>query len=397
MAIDPNIPLQGRNVNLAGVLQRSLQTMAMVSGLRSQGQKREQVDMQNRAQAMKGALAITRDINNIYDATAQQELAPGTPGQEGMGMFSSPQAKAMAEANRAYQERLPQLMSALGVDADGLEESGIPRVYNRERMKVLEQMFGQEDIKLQAMTKPPPGYRLAETGAGGRPELVAIPGGPGELAQKRERRSQAENLAARWDKNTETFKTSSEALGLVTAGLSQRQGYGDMVAVYGAVGLLDPKGSVREGDTLTIENAPGFTAKMRNKFNSWIGEGQLTDKSRVELLEAVQAGYLKRLKGYKGILKTFEGRAERGKLNRDDVITDWSAGVMEDADAAMKLLRGSIPKGGVTGTPGTATPEQKAVLTRYASTADVDQAVADGKLKSGDQFIDNDGKVRSVR
>lgn len=349
MAIDPSIPLQGRNVDIGQVIQTSLRTAALVGHLRARGQKREQVDMQNRAQAMKGALSITRDINNIYDATAQQELAPGTPGQEGMGMFSSPQAKATSEANRAYQERLPQLMASLGVDADGLEELGIPPVYDRERMKVLEQMFGQEDIKLQAATKPPPGYRRTEPDASGRPELEAIPGGPAELAQTKERRSHANKLSDDFTRDTKAAAEVSESFNGIVHSIALKSGPGDTAAIIQYAKMLDPGSVVRESEFGMVISAPGLSESVQNKINHWLGQGLLTDESRGQFLEAAQASYDSRMQGHDRVYGRYEERAKRAGLNPEDVLMDYRSGSTAKAKKLMEEF-GKSQKTGMKGT-----------------------------------------------
>jgi len=347
MAINPLIPLQGKGVDLGAVIQRSLQTAAMLAHLRSTAQQRQKVDMQNRAQAMKGAHSITRDINALYDQTASAEIAPGAPGQEGMGAYSNPQARATAEANRAYQERLPQLMALLGVDADGLEKLGIPTVYDRERMKGLEQMFGQQVMTAQ------------QAGIGGSGHVMQTPEGklekapdymaPGEEADKKQ--NQANTLRDDYRKDTENFSAVSESYNGIVNALQLNTGPGDLAAIIGFAKMLDPNSVVRESEIGMVVDAPGISESMKNKINSWLGGGKLTDESRMQFLEAAKSEYNSRMSGYERVLGKYEERASRANLNPDDVVMDYTAASAGVVDKMLAELKSGSGKG-MTATPG---------------------------------------------
>lgn len=389
MPIDPSIPLQGQGVNIAGVMQRSLQTLAMMGQLKAQGQKRQQVDMQNRAQAMKGALAITSDVNNLYDKSSSEAQAGGGFDPANPDLTSaSLQGNATAVANRAYQERLPQLMALLGTDAAGLEKLGIPRVYNREKMKALEQMFGQENIKLQGMTKPPPGYRQTEPRADGRPELEPIPGGPAALAHKKERRSQADRLSDDFTRDTKPAAEVSESFNGIINSIALKTGPGDTAAIIQYAKMLDPGSVVRESEFGMVISAPGLSEGVQNKINHWLGQGLLTDESRGQFLEAAQASYDSRMESYDRVYGRYEERAERAGLNPEDVLMDYRAGSAKKAKALMAEL-GKSAKTGMKGQPGVPTPGQKATLPR------VNSATEHAALAKGQQYIDKDGISRT--
>ncbi len=91
-----------------------------------------------------------------------------------------------------------------------------------------------------------------------------------------------------------------------------RTGASDTGMIYNTVNVLDPGNSVREGDVITVKNAPGLPEELRSKLNYLRGKGTITEKSRVELVELVNTVEGNHFESVKNINKENVQQAQKG-------------------------------------------------------------------------------------
>lgn len=108
-------------------------------------------------------------------------------------------------------------------------------------------------------------------------------------------------------KETKNYKFVKTAVKNIITNSKHGNAISDTAMVYNFVNVLDPGNSVREGDTITIANAPGLPEQWRAKLNKAKGQGGLDPVTRKEIIKSS----ISILKNHEASVKSINEENER--------------------------------------------------------------------------------------
>lgn len=120
-------------------------------------------------------------------------------------------------------------------------------------------------------------------------------------------------------KETKNYKFVKTAVKNILSNAKHKNAISDTAMVYNFVNVLDPGNSVREGDTITIANAPGLPEQWRAKLNKARGEGGLDPVTRNEIIQSSKSILKNHHESVKNINQESQRLAKTYKVNPENV------------------------------------------------------------------------------
>ncbi len=128
--------------------------------------------------------------------------------------------------------------------------------------------------------------------------------------------------------------------------------------------MLDPASTVREGEFATAQNAASIPDMVRNIYNKALTGERLQPKQRADFKGQASSLYEQSKSEHDARAKQASSIARRYGIDPSEVVSDLG-------------------------------PEPRATM-KFKTPGDVDKAVKAGRLKSGDEFIDGNGDLRTI-
>jgi hypothetical protein len=127
------------------------------------------------------------------------------------------------------------------------------------------------------------------------------------------------------------FKTVDTSYRKVIESAKSNNGTGDMSMVYGIMKMLDPGSTVREGEYANASQVGGAAANYLNTYNRLLKGEKLPQSARDQIV--AEAGKLLSVEKTKQarIDDYYGGLAERYKLDKRNVMTDYGTGAVAPA------------------------------------------------------------------
>lgn len=214
-------------------------------------------------------------------------------------------------------------------------------------------------------------YEFTKYGVGDKFSGEVTPYSPGTLPpeDKVESTKLEQSLRKEFADLSKNYRAVQEGADRVRVGANLDNGVGDLSLIFGYMKLLDPGSVVREGEFANAENAQGVPDRIRNTWNKLVNGERLTPRMRNEFVTAAQSLANEQLQRQSRIVDQFTGIAQEAGLDPSRIVMDFGPNAQDD---------------------------QPAPQIRVRSPDEAQQLIQSGKLKSGDQFIDHEGNVRTV-
>jgi hypothetical protein len=131
-------------------------------------------------------------------------------------------------------------------------------------------------------------------------------------------------------KAADQYRTLVSAAEGAKAGIPASQ----IALVFSYMKTLDPTSVVRESEYATAENARGVPESVRNQYNKVLQGARLTPKQVDDFVNQGKTTAKEWKRQQDHLLKTFNARAQRARVNEGDVTVDWFDGLDFSAPAA---------------------------------------------------------------
>ena len=162
-------------------------------------------------------------------------------------------------------------------------------------------------------------------------KTLKVPKGYKPLPNRPDQTFNRENqLRDEYNTQKKDFTTVKASLALIEQATANPSPAGDMTIVYSFVRLLDPGSVVREGEFATAENSPGLPERIRGMVNKAIGDGRLSNATRMDFLKQARGAVKARAEGQKQLQKRYADLAVGYGLKPSLVIDDALAGLTLD-------------------------------------------------------------------
>ncbi len=134
--------------------------------------------------------------------------------------------------------------------------------------------------------------------------------------------AQATTLRKEFTSKTKVTKAISEAFNRVVASVKNPTAAGDLALIFNYMKMLDPGSVVREGEFATAKNSGSAFDIVGASYNKIVSGQRLTQAQRDDFFN--RAGMLSdaSTKEYKDIVSDFGIKAQRNKLNPNDVVPE---------------------------------------------------------------------------
>lgn len=368
MALDPNIILSGRPVQLQSPFEQAGQAMQLRDlqmGLKAKAQAQADDEAIRKAfgsnlnpdgslnrQGVLTALAATNPMaRQKLEHTWATEDASKTKAQadarEAALKVDKAQGQLFADVGgavlRAHQEGNPEAAQqawkaglerarAAGLNVQGLPEQYDPRLaagYYQVGISALER-FKEEEF---SGFHPTEGGGAVQVNGRGQARPVLDPQGapvrprvqaPAVNVNVGEQKEFTNETTLRKEYNDEIkgFKGVKDAFKRIEIAGKNNTAASDISLIYGYMKLMDPGSVVREGEFATAQNAGGIPDRIRAAYNNAISGERLAPDVKNDFLRQAQLIYEQALAQQQAVASRYRGIAERFRLNPDNVVTD---------------------------------------------------------------------------
>lgn len=107
---------------------------------------------------------------------------------------------------------------------------------------------------------------------------------------------------------------------------------GDIALLTGYMKLIDPGSTVREGEFRTAQFAASVPERLKAFYNQILSGERLTDETRKDFLNQARILARTQRETQKQIESQYAEKSNRLGLNKDEVVTDFFAGMDLDSD-----------------------------------------------------------------
>ena len=130
--------------------------------------------------------------------------------------------------------------------------------------------------------------------------------------------------------------TLRDAWGKIQGAAQSQTGAGDMSLIFAYMKILDPGSTVREGEYATAQNAGSIPERITAIYNRAIKGEKLDPNVRAQFVEEASKIYHQSEADHEKIRNIYRGIALRSNLDPDNVVVDYSPGIVPPKPAAPK-------------------------------------------------------------
>jgi hypothetical protein len=142
---------------------------------------------------------------------------------------------------------------------------------------------------------------------------------------------------------SKNYLTIRDAFGKVQGAAQSQTGPGDISLIFAYMKILDPGSTVREGEFATAQNAGSIPQRVQAMYNKAINGERLDPTIRNQFVEEAEKIYRQTEANQDKIRKTYGAIASRSNLDPENVVVDYSPGVV--APQAPKAKPSAPPAG----------------------------------------------------
>jgi hypothetical protein len=135
---------------------------------------------------------------------------------------------------------------------------------------------------------------------------------------------------------SKNYLTIRDAYGKIQGAAQSQTGPGDISLIYGYMKILDPGSTVREGEFATAQNAGSIPQRVQAMYNKAINGERLDPTIRNQFVEEAAKIYRQTEANQDKIRNTYGGIATRSNLDPQNVVVDYSPGVVAPRAPAAK-------------------------------------------------------------
>lgn len=187
---------------------------------------------------------------------------------------------------------------------------------------------------VRAEQQPPPGYRWGSNGS-----LQAIPGGPGEQANRNnanQDRTFQNTVLQNFNQDPEVrqFRQARIATQQIRALGQSGRPSDDLAIIFSFMRALDPTSTVREGEFATAQNTAGWSDRVRNYYNQARAGNRLNDTQRRDMMATGFRLYRERARSYNEVANNY-----RDQLREAGVPENRLGRLVQTAEEPMRYDR----------------------------------------------------------
>lgn len=135
---------------------------------------------------------------------------------------------------------------------------------------------------------------------------------------------------------SKNYLTIRDAYGKIQGAAQSQTGPGDISLIYGYMKILDPGSTVREGEFATAQNAGSIPQRVQAMYNKAINGERLDPTIRNQFVEEAAKIYRQTEANQDKIRNTYGGIATRSNLDPQNVVVDYSPGIVAPGAPAAK-------------------------------------------------------------
>jgi hypothetical protein len=167
---------------------------------------------------------------------------------------------------------------------------------------------------------------LFRFGADGKPEWLGIAPPPkptgGGTGRQEEAADFTQTMGLKNGFRAETTNASKVATQLKRARVAGKGAIGDQTLIAALQSMVDPLGSIREGDVQRLGGAGGLSEKAQFYYNRIGKKGELPTEIRRQLVDEIEAIADEEREGVNGTLEQYRELAKQFKLDPDRLFSD---------------------------------------------------------------------------
>jgi hypothetical protein len=141
----------------------------------------------------------------------------------------------------------------------------------------------------------------------------------------RQRMESEEGLRREFATLAKPYFEMRDAFSRIEASVESVSPAGDMALIFNFMKMLDPGSVVREGEFATAQNAAGVPDRVLNLYNRMLSGERLNPTQRTDFVTQARRLLAAQQRQYQGIQTQIGTIAQRGGLNPDNVLIDFTA------------------------------------------------------------------------